>query len=68
VIWRKPNTSKPHAEHRIYRYLLRGLAIDRPNLAWAADVTYMPMPKGFLYLVAIIDSRSSAAARKLHAQ
>lgn len=55
VIWRKPNTSKPHPEHRIYPYLLRGLKIDRPNQVWCADVTYIPMPKGFLYLVAIMD-------------
>jgi putative transposase len=55
VIWRKPNTSKPHPEHRIYPYLLRGLTIDRPNQVWAADVTYIPMPKGFLYLVVIMD-------------
>ena len=55
VIWRKPNTSKPHPEHRIYPYLLRGLTIDRPNQVWCADVTYIPMPKGFLYLVAIMD-------------
>jgi putative transposase len=58
VIWRKPNTSKPHPEHRIYPYLLRGLTIDRPNQVWAADVTYIPMPKGFLYLVAIMDWHS----------
>lgn len=55
AIWRKPNTSKPHPEHRIYPYLLRGLTIDRPNQVWCADVTYIPMPKGFLYLVAIMD-------------
>ena len=55
VIWRKPNTSKPHPEHRIYPYLLRGMTIDRPNQVWCADVTYIPMPKGFLYLVAIMD-------------
>jgi putative transposase len=55
AIWRKPNTSKPHPENRIYPYLLRGLAITRPNQVWCADVTYIPMPKGFLYLVAIMD-------------
>ena len=55
VIWQKPNTSKPHPEHRIYPYLLRKLVIDRPNQVWCADVTYIPMPKGFLYLVAIMD-------------
>jgi putative transposase len=55
VIWRRPNTSKPHPEHRIYPYLLRGVKIDRPDQVWCADVTYIPMPKGFLYLVAIMD-------------
>jgi putative transposase len=55
VIWRRPNTSKPNPEHRVYPYLLRGLTIDRPNQVWCADVTYIPMPKGFLYLVAIMD-------------
>jgi putative transposase len=55
VIWRKPNTSKPHPENRIYPYLLRKLVIDRPNQVWATDITYIPMPKGFLYLVAIMD-------------
>ena len=55
VIWRKPNTSKPHPEHQIFPYLLRKLVIDRPNQVWAADITYIPMPKGFLYLVAIMD-------------
>jgi putative transposase len=51
----KPRTSRPAALHRIYPYLLRGLAIDRPNQVWAADITYIPMPRGFLYLVAVID-------------
>jgi putative transposase len=55
AIYQKPNTSKPHPEHKIYPYLLRGMKIDRPNQVWAADITYIPMPKGFLYLVAIID-------------
>jgi len=55
AIWQKPNTSKPHPEHRIYPYLLRGLPIVRPNQVWCTDVTFIPMPKGFLYLVAIMD-------------
>jgi len=55
VIWQKPNTSKPHPENRIYPYLLRRLTIDRPNQVWCTDITYIPMPKGFLYLVAIMD-------------
>jgi putative transposase len=55
AIYRKRNTSKPHAEHRIYPYLLRDLVIDRPNQVWATDLTYIPMRRGFVYLVAIID-------------
>ena len=51
----KPNTSQPHPEHKIYPYLLRGMVIDRPNQVWATDITYIPMQRGFLYLVAIID-------------
>ena len=51
----KPGTSKASPQTKIYPYLLRGLTIDRPNHVWAADITYIPMAKGFLYLVAIID-------------
>ena len=51
----KRNTSKRHPEHKVYPYLLRGKTIDQPNQVWAADVTYIPMQLGFLYLVAIID-------------
>jgi putative transposase len=51
----KPNTSKPHPEHKIYPYLLRGMSIDQPNQVWATDITYIPMRRGFLYLVAILD-------------
>jgi len=51
----QPNTSKPSAEHPVYPYLLRGLRIERPNQVWAADITYIPMRRGFAYLVAIID-------------
>lgn len=55
AIFRKRNTSKPHPEHRIYPYLLRDIVIDRPNQVWATDLTYIPMRRGFVYLVAIID-------------
>lgn len=55
AIWCRPNTSKPHPEHRFHPYLLRGLAIDRHNQVCCADVTYIPMPKGFLYLVSVMD-------------
>jgi len=51
----KDNTSKPHPAHKIYPYLLRDKTIDQPNQVWAADITYIPMHRGFLYLVAIMD-------------
>jgi putative transposase len=51
----KPKTSRPSAQHRVYPYLLRGLTIDRPNQVWAADITYIPMARGFLYLVVVMD-------------
>ena len=50
-----PHTSRPHPEHVIYPYLLGHLCIDRPNLVWSSDITYVPMARGFLYLVAVID-------------
>ena len=55
AIYRKPNTSKPAPGHRIYPYLLRNLAITRPNQAWAMDISYIPMARGFVYLTAVID-------------
>ena len=55
AIYRRPRTSKPAPGHRIYPYLLGGMKITRPNQVWAADITYIPMARGFLYLVAIID-------------
>lgn len=55
TIYQKPRTSDPHPEHRIYPYLLRDLAITRANQVWCTDITYIPMRKGFLYLVAIMD-------------
>jgi len=54
-IYQKPNTSKPHPEHRIYPYLLRGLDITEPGQVWCSDITYIPMRRGFLYLVCIMD-------------
>lgn len=50
-----PHTSKPHPEHRIYPYLLRDLAVTAPDEVWCADITYVPMQHGFMYLVAIMD-------------
>src|ERR1700750_2976230 len=55
AIYQKPNTSKGHPDHKVYPYLLRGLSIDRPNQVWCADITYIPMAKGFVYLVAVVD-------------
>jgi putative transposase len=55
AIYQRPNTSKPHPEHRIFPYLLKGLAIERSNQVWSADITYIPLARGFLYLVAIMD-------------
>jgi putative transposase len=55
AVYRRPRTSKPTPGHKIYPYLLGDLRITRPNQVWAADITYIPMARGFLYLVAIID-------------
>jgi putative transposase len=52
-IYQRPKTSEPHPRHRTWPYLLRRLTIDRPNQVWCADVTYIPMRRGFLYLVAM---------------
>jgi Integrase core domain len=54
-IYQAPKTSEPHPRHKIYPYLLRHMTIERPNQVWCADVTYIPMRRGFLYLVAIMD-------------
>ena len=58
AVYPRPKTSKPHPEHKIYPYLLRDLVIDRPNQVWATDITYVPMHRGFMYLVAIMDWHS----------
>ena len=55
ALYRGRNTSAPHPAHPIYPYLLRGLTIDRPNQCWATDITYIPMRRGFVYLIAIVD-------------
>ncbi|WP_299555572.1 IS3 family transposase [uncultured Tateyamaria sp.] len=54
-IYQEPNTSKKHPQHKVWPYLLRNVVIDRPNQVWCADITYIPMRRGFLYLVAIMD-------------
>jgi putative transposase len=58
AVYPKPRTSRPHPQHRIYAYLLRDLTIDRPNQVWATDITYIPMARGYMYLVAIMDWHS----------
>jgi len=60
AIYQKPRTSLPNQEHKIYPYLLRDLVVDRPNQVWCADITYIPMSRGFLYLVAVMDWHSRA--------
>ena len=55
AIYQKPNTSRGHPDHKVYPYLLRGLVIERPSQVWCADITYIPMAKGFVYLVAVMD-------------
>jgi putative transposase len=54
-IYQPPRTSQPHPQHKVYPYLLKGLEITRPNHVWCTDITYIPMRRGFLYLVAIMD-------------
>lgn len=55
AVYPRPRTSIPDQQHKQYPYLLRGLDIKRPNQVWAADITYVPMPVGFMYLVAVMD-------------
>jgi putative transposase len=55
ALYRKPRTTRKHPQHLVYPYLLRGLTIDRPNQVWAMDITYIPMARGFVYLVAVLD-------------
>jgi putative transposase len=55
AVYRRPNTSKPTAGHKIYPYLLRGLAVDRANQVWCMDITYIPMARGFVYLAVVLD-------------
>ena len=55
AIYKRPRTSQPHPQHPVYPYLLRKMQIDRPNQVWCADITFVPVRNGFLYLVAILD-------------
>jgi transposase-like protein len=58
AVYPKPHTSRPHPEHRVYPYLLRDLGVDHSNQVWAADITYVPMSRGFMYIVAVMDWHS----------
>ncbi len=58
AVYPKPRTTRPHPQHKIYPYLLRNMTIDRPNQVWAADITYIPMARGFMYLAAVMDWHS----------
>jgi putative transposase len=55
ALYRRPNTSERCPGHKIYPYLLRGLAVERANQVWAMDITYIPMARGFVYLAAVVD-------------
>ena len=55
AVYQRPKTTVPNPEHKIWPYLLRDMKVDRPNQVWCADITYIPMRKGFLYLVAVMD-------------
>ena len=55
ALYRRPRTTKPEPGHKIYPYLLRGMAIKRPNQVWAMDITYIPMARGFVYLAVVLD-------------
>ena len=58
AIYPKPKTSRPHPAHKVYPYLLRNMIVERPNQVWTADITYIPMSRGFMYLVAVMDWHS----------
>src|SRR5258708_79800 len=55
ALYRRPRTTKPEPGHKIYPYLLRGIAVTRPNQVWAMDITYIPMARGFIYLAVVLD-------------
>jgi putative transposase len=55
AIYQRPRTTVPHPDHQVYPYLLREMVVERPNQVWCADITYIPMRRGFLYLVAVMD-------------
>ena len=55
AIYQVPRTTRPRPEHRVYAYLPKGVAIERPNQVWSADIAYIPVQRGFLYVVAVMD-------------
>ncbi len=55
AVYQRPKTTVRHPQHRVWPYLLRGIVIDRPDQVWCADITYIPLRRGFLYLVAVMD-------------
>jgi putative transposase len=55
ALYRRPRTTKPEPGHKVYPYLLRGMAVTRPNQVWAMDITYIPMARGFVYLAVVLD-------------
>jgi putative transposase len=55
AVFPRPRTSQPHPDHRVYPYLLRGVTVNRPNMAWCSDITYIPLRCGFMYLAAVMD-------------
>ena len=65
AIYRRPNTSKPAPGHRIFPYLLKGVEVNRVDQVWAADITYIPMAKGFLYLVSLFTTQSISVLQTL---
>lgn len=62
TLYPKPNTSRAQHAHKVYPYLLRGLKVERANQVWCADITYIPMRRGFVYLVAIMDCTAAACS------
>jgi putative transposase len=55
ALYRRPRTTKPESGHKVHPYLLRGMAVTRPNQVWAMDITYIPMARGFVYLAVVLD-------------
>ena len=66
AVFQRPRTSQSHPGHRIYPYLLGDLPITRPNHGWCTDVTYIPLQRGFLYLVAVMDESSPFLVETLY--